>query len=94
MTDPGFLWHLELLMDFGGDDDYFDKKLRGFWCDGIISQYDDEQFKQIIKDNGFIELPMYFGKDGQDRYKLILHFGEKAQLSNRRQGYQDKTWLG
>jgi len=68
MTEPGFLFYLEGLMDFGGDDDYFDKKLRGFWCDGIRSQYDDEQLKQIIKDNGLVELQMDFGKDGQDRY--------------------------
>jgi len=73
---------LKALWIFGGNDDYFDKELRGFWCDGIISQYNDEQFKQVIKDNGFIELSMYFGRDGQDRYKLILHLGEKARHSN------------
>jgi hypothetical protein len=83
-----FLFDLEFLMDFGGDNDYFDKKLHGFWCDGIRSPYDAEEFKKIVDNNGFIELPMDFGKSGQDPYKLVLHFGKKARLKNAQKQYE------
>ncbi len=60
MTIEYFLFELEFYMDFGGDNDYFDKKLRGFWCDGISPPSDTEEFRRIIDDNGYIELPIYF----------------------------------
>jgi hypothetical protein len=87
MTIGDFLRDLECSMDFGEHDNSLDKKLRGFWCDNITSPYHGEHFTQIIKDNGFIELSMYFGKDVQERYKLILHFGDESRLYSTQKEY-------
>ena len=68
-----------------------DKKLWGFWCDGIYTIndespgiFDEARARKFINDKGFLELKIYFGQHGQDEYKLILYFGRKSLSRNAR----------
>lgn len=51
------------------------KELKGWWCDGINSK---RISKKIINDNRKIETIAWFGKRGQEKYDLTIHFGKHS----------------
>jgi hypothetical protein len=59
-------------------------QLGGFSCDGVYGSCSPEYSKEVIKNEGFIELDMDFGKRGWEPYKLILYFGKKARHRSAR----------
>lgn len=67
-----FVYHLgnEIAETIGNSDQ---KKLKGWWCDGIDSK---RYSKKYINDNRRIETIGWFGKDGQTKFELIINFGK------------------
>ena len=57
--------------------------ISGFWCDGIVCPEigNPQLTKKYINNLHTLNTEAYFGKDGQTRYQLIVHFGK---YSNRR----------
>ena len=57
-----------------------DSELKGFWCDGILWKLSNEsQLKHThINDKKQIITNAWIGKTGQEKFKTIIHFGEKA----------------
>ena len=52
---------------------------KGFWCDGILQSENENNYtSKFINDNRRINLKAFIGKDGQDEYELILHFGSNS----------------
>ena len=52
-----------------------DDSLRGFWCDGVSMPPDSELTKKKINDTRKVETVAWAGVDGQNKFKLIIHFG-------------------
>lgn len=50
-----------------------EKKLKGWWCDGIDSK---RYSKKYINDNRKIETIGWFGKDGQTKFDMTINFGK------------------
>lgn len=49
---------------------------KGYWCDGVLESESENLYtSKFINDNRKIQLKAFIGKDGQDEYELILHFG-------------------
>ena len=55
-----------------------DEQVRHFWCDGVLPGFDNEYTQKHVNDNRRIALTAFCGKDGQEKYELILIFGPKA----------------
>jgi len=56
-----------------------DIDLKYFWCDGVSWFPDENQLtKKHINDKRKIVTKAWIGKDGQDVYQAIIHFGRKA----------------
>ena len=54
-------------------------KVRGFWCDGVampfVDGHVDNDFVQRAKQ---ITTSAWLGKNGQDKYELVIKFGKQA----------------
>jgi hypothetical protein len=61
-------------------EDFKDKIIRSFWCDGIVASPLD--YKLLSKDNIKIKkhlvLDIWTGVSGHEKFKLKLHFGEQS----------------
>ncbi len=56
-----------------------DLKIKGYCCDGILLPYSDNEIsKKYVDDRHEIVMTTFIGFDGQDRYTLILKFGNKS----------------
>jgi len=56
-----------------------DENVKDFWCDGIVlSAPGNDYSQQFIKDNRYINMKAFVGKDGQTVYALTLKFGKMA----------------
>ncbi len=54
-----------------------DLSLRHLWCDGVTNPENEVNFNiDYIKKYSKIELKSWFGKTGQEVYRLILKFGK------------------
>jgi hypothetical protein len=54
-----------------------DESSRGFCCDGVLMPSDSNQIsKKRINDSRKIETIAWTGVGGQNRFKLIIHFGK------------------
>ncbi|HEX5150029.1 MAG TPA: hypothetical protein VFW07_01200 [Parafilimonas sp.] len=72
----------------------YDKKLWGFWCDGIYSLNDEDlgrfneaDIRKFINDKGYLELKIDYGQEnlGHNIYRLILYFGRKSLSRNAKE---------
>ena len=53
--------------------------LRGFWCDGVLLPEDEKDLSVLtVNRKRKIILPAFCGFDGQDKYQLLLEFGNKS----------------
>jgi hypothetical protein len=69
----------QLTRTFGNSED---KKLRGFWCDGVLMPFIESQLtKKNVNDTRKIVTKAWLGYDGQGEFEMTIHFG---QLSLRR----------
>lgn len=56
-----------------------DDRIKHFWCDGVsLPTFENEYSKKFVTDNRQIVLTAFTGLSGQDKYELILKFGNKA----------------
>lgn len=56
-----------------------DKELRQLWCDGILLPDAANEYSiDCVNANRKVVLLAFIGKDGQDKYELTLHFGNKS----------------
>jgi hypothetical protein len=55
-------------------------ELKGFWCDGVSwSPISDRQLSvKSVNDTRKIVTKAWIGKNGQDEYKMTIHFGKYA----------------
>jgi len=54
-------------------------KVKGFWCDGVLLPTSEYAYsKKFINDNRQVVMTAFIGLSGQDKYELILKFGNKA----------------
>ena len=71
-----------------------------FWCDGTMLTHVNDETKKNINNKREVVTTAFIGKDGQDRYKLILKFGNESFNRHSRNlsitGYipnaDDKNW--
>lgn len=81
-----FCTHLEyhLCRTFENSDN---QELKFFWCDGVSMEAitEIELTPKRIYDSRKIETMAWIGKDGQDEYKMTIHFGNLS-LSRYAQG--------
>ena len=53
------------------------EEANGYWCDGIfISELDPQRTKKHVNDKRRIVTQAWIGKDGQDKYRMIILFGK------------------
>lgn len=77
-----------------------DKSLMGFWCDGIMLPHANDETHKNINNKREVATTAFIGKDGQDRYTLILKFGNESLSRNSRNlsvsdcipNADDKNW--
>ena len=57
-----------------------DKEITAIWCDGIshIPIFDNQLELHAIQKTKKIITHAWMGKTGQDKYEMVIHFGEKA----------------
>lgn len=56
-----------------------DKQVKSLWCDGVLLPDSlNEYSKKLVNEKRQVIMKAFIGKDGQDRYELILQFGKKA----------------
>ena len=56
-----------------------DSSVQDFWCDGILLPHNENCLSQkYVNDKRAIPMEAFCGKDGQDRYELILNLGRKS----------------
>jgi hypothetical protein len=78
MFTQQFLVHLEYEISIAFSNS-LNPNLKGFWCDGILlTSNENEYSKKTINDKRQLILKAFIGKDGQDEYKMTLHFGRKS----------------
>lgn len=68
-----------------------DGKIKDYWCDGILlPNTDKEVLQKTVNNKRELIMTAFIGKTGQERYQLILKFGDKS-LSKyfRNLGIQD-----
>jgi hypothetical protein len=55
-------------------------ELKGYWCDGVshLSLLDNQTTQKNVNDTHIIVTEAWIGKDGQDLYEMIIHFGPYA----------------
>ena len=54
-------------------------EIEGFWCDGVLlPDSSNDISKKSINDKRKTVLKAFIGKNGQDKYELILKFGSKS----------------
>lgn len=54
-------------------------RFKHFWCDGVLlPTFENQYSKKFVNDNRQITLTAFAGLLGQDKYELILKFGNKA----------------
>ena len=57
-----------------------DKELKSFWCDGVAKPVNEVNFNlDYVRRNSKLELRAWFGKRGQEVYRLILKLGENSK---------------
>ena len=57
-----------------------DVEFKSFWCDGISNPENEINFNsEYVKQKSELELRAWFGKTGQEVYKLILKLGENSK---------------
>ncbi len=55
------------------------EQLKILWCDGVLLPDNSNEYsKKYVNDKRQIIMTAFIGKDGQDRYTLILQFGKNA----------------
>ena len=59
------------------------KETRGFWCDGVLFDYSDDERTVYCK--------AFIGKKGEKEYTLILKFGDKI-LSKYKHGLNNESY--
>ena len=59
----------------------YDQNTKGFWCDGVIFEWADEEGAYFR---------IFLGKKGETEFKLTLINGEKALLKNK-EDFTNKT---
>lgn len=53
--------------------------LKGFWCDGVLLPESKKEYSQkFVNNNKKVIMTAFIGKTGQEKYKLILKFGNQA----------------
>jgi hypothetical protein len=58
---------------------------KGFWCDGILlPNIEDNHLQKVINDTKQLELTAFLGVNGQDKYRMIINFGNKSLSKNAR----------
>ena len=71
-----FLVHLEFRLSAFFEYHQFEEA-NGYWCDGIfISELDPQRTKKHVNDKRRIVTQAWIGKDGQDKYRMIILFGK------------------
>ncbi len=56
-----------------------DDKVENFWCDGILLPASENEYsKKFVNDNRQVAMTAFIGLTGQDKYELILKFGNKS----------------
>ncbi|MGN6438814.1 MAG: hypothetical protein ACTHMM_19880 [Agriterribacter sp.] len=55
------------------------EKAKHFWCDGVLlPTFENEYSRKFVNDNRQIVMAAFIGLSGQDKYELVLKFGDKA----------------
>lgn len=70
-----------------------EKELQSLWCDGVMSdvtQSNDRRGMVTVGKEAF--LTAFVGKDGQDKYSLVLKLGNKS-LSRIARGLEIKSCI-
>lgn len=79
-----------------------DKRLKGFWCDGIVLPDSENDYsKKVVNNKRQIVMTAFLGQTGQDKYRLTLRFGQKASSKYARDlsleecvpNREDNNWL-
>ena len=71
-----------------------DERLKGFWCDGVLLPGNENEYsKKWVNDKRQIVMTAFVGQTGQDKYELILRFGNKA-LSKYARGLNLEECVG
>lgn len=79
-----------------------DKRLKGFWCDGIVLPDSENDYsKKVVNNKRQIVMTGFLGQTGQDKYRLTLRFGQKASRKYARglsleecvPNREDNNWL-
>jgi hypothetical protein len=53
--------------------------IKQFWCDGVVLPSNENEYsKKFVNDTRQIVATAYLGKTGQEEYRLVIKFGEKA----------------
>ncbi len=56
-----------------------DEAVRHFWCDGVVLPLNEKEYSiKSVNDNRKVKAIAYTGKTGQEKYDLIIQFGQKA----------------
>ena len=56
-----------------------DKRLRGFWCDGVMMPFIESQVtKKSVNDTKRIETKAWLGFDGQGEFEMTINFGPSS----------------
>ncbi len=101
MLDQNFCEFLEnkITQALGNSED---KRLKGFWCDGIVLLDSENDYsKKDVNNKRQIVMTAFLGHTGQDKYRLTLRFGQKASSKYARDlsleecvpNLEDNNWL-
>jgi len=78
MIDQGFCSFLEYELSKAFSNS-IDRKIKGFWCDGVLlPDSANEISKKYINDRREVVMTVFLGTDGQEKYTLILKFGNRS----------------
>jgi hypothetical protein len=78
MFDQDFCTYLEyeLSKAFSNSSD---QTIKYFWCDGVLLPNSEKDVsKKYVNEKREIVTTAFIGSDGQDRYTLIIKFGNKS----------------
>jgi myosin-crossreactive antigen len=66
-----------LTRTFGNSED---KKLKGFWCDGVMMPFIESQLtKKSVNDTKKIVTKAWLGYNGQGEFEMTINFGETSR---------------
>jgi hypothetical protein len=66
-----------LTRTFGNSED---KKLKGFWCDGVMIPFIESQLtKKSVNDTKKIVTKAWLGYNGQGEFEMTIKFGETSR---------------